>query len=276
MRYIVAILAAGLCPFATLHAQVALPASAYRGGMPPVIEQDAPAPDNNFNSAAFSRAYVRAGRPAIAVLWNRELSDMLEQSTAQVKREEHEVEEKSAFSQNPNFGREKFSQRESSVTTLGEVKSQQAARNSPAESVDLQMRTSFVNAIASRGVVLVDRNLVMRTLGLKKASPDSQRVEAEALSKHAQLLLEVLNTPDAGSSTGWATQFTIKRFSDGAILATGYVDGRQAAPSPKRFQADPNGGGFREVAAASTLLPADLGRLAAEQTLAQLGEALAR
>jgi hypothetical protein len=33
-----------------------------------------------FNRAAFSSAYAKAGRPAIVVLWNRELTDMLQHS----------------------------------------------------------------------------------------------------------------------------------------------------------------------------------------------------
>jgi hypothetical protein len=115
------------------------------------------------------------------------------------------------------------------------------------------------------------------TAAAKKTGNDSQQVETEAFLKHARLLLEVLNTRDNASPTGWATYVSIKRLSDGVVLAEGYMDGQAAAGAPKpapRFEADPSGG-FREVVAPAPA-PADMGRMAAEQTLARLGEALAR
>ena len=71
--------------FLAAHAQtVNIPESAYRKGQAEVLTPTPAAPSGpTFSSAAFSAAYARAGKPAMAVLWNREFSDMLQQSSAQ-------------------------------------------------------------------------------------------------------------------------------------------------------------------------------------------------
>ena len=110
----------------------------------------------------------------------------------------------------------------------------------------------------------------------KGGSLDSQQVETTALSKHAKLLMEVLNTRDAASPTGWATYVSIKRLDDGIVLAEGYMDGSPPEGTlkpPPRFEADPRGG-FREIAA-PPMKVGEVGKLVAEQTLARLGDALA-
>ena len=233
-----------------------------------------------FNAAAFDRAYARAGRPAIALLWNREFSDMLEQNTVTMARKDAQGA-MIAGGQATRTGTtgtrlEAAEVRSTVVVQVGEVKTQQQRRLGPAENVDLQMRNGpRSHAMTSGGVALIDRNTVMRTTGRGKAGADAQQVETDALDKHAALLMEVLNTPDPASPTGWATQVSIKRVKDGRILATGYVDGRLVDSGPQRFEANqPAGGGFREVAA-PTAQPSDLGRMAAEHALARLGQALA-
>jgi hypothetical protein len=249
-----------------------IPESAYRRGQADVLTP-APAPASQaaaspFNAAAFSGSYARAGRPTIAVLWNREFSDMLEQSTRNVLR----VDTRGSVDQvgNPVVGARGHI---STVESQGEERSRQRLRAGPVENQDFQMRSAFISTMTARGVQLVDRNVVMRKTAQGKQGADVQQIEADAVGKHAKLLMEVLNTPDPASPTGWATQVSIKRFSDGVILAMGYIDATSTAPSAKRFEPDPNGG-FREAATASTR-PADLGHMAAEHALARLADALA-
>lgn len=257
-----------------------IPESAYRKGMPDVVTPApaAPAPGTTFDRAAFSSAYARAGRPAIAVLWNREFTDTLEQTTAQqttidnvraggVRAEAVRL---------PGYGAMQAEGAAMSSTTItsGQVKSQDGQRSGPVERVNLQMRASFMQTLASNGVKIVDRNVTMRTTAAKsKGAHDTQQVETEALSRHAKLLMEVLNTPDAAAPTGWATYVSIKRLSDGIVLAEGYLTGESTAPkAAPKFEADPRGG-FREVAAAA-LTPGDSARNVAEQALVRLRTAL--
>jgi hypothetical protein len=256
----------GALPPAAFAQAPNIPASAYRSGQPdtltppPAAVSDVPV----LNRGSFSAAYAKAGRPTIAVLWNREFTDMLQQGSASQVSVDSAAEVRGAAIGN-------------TTVTMQDTKTTQAQRRGPVERVDLQMRASFMQTITSAGVKLVDRNVVMRTTAAKqKGDLDSQQIETEALSKHARLLMEVLNTRDATSPTGWATYVSIKRLADGVVLAEGYMDGKPAEGTPKpapKFEADPRGG-FREVV--QPVKVGDVGRLVGEQTLARLGEALAR
>ena len=267
-----------------------IPASAYRAGEPDVIAPP-PAPVSSvpqFHRAAFAAAYARAGRPTIAVLWNREFSDMLEQSTAAQEREDTSYARTGEAlglavrgrGAGLAYGQADSAGAASTTVTVGEGKTIQARRNGPAERVDLEMRAAFLQTMASAGVRLVDRNLVMRTTAARHkgqgAGLDSQQVETEALAAHARLLMEVLATRDAAALLGWSVFVSIKRMADGVVLTEGYMDGRLPKDAPRpapRFEADPHGG-YRQVAEPTTV--ADIGQRLGEQTLARLGEALAR
>ncbi len=293
----------------TAQAQApAIPESAYRSGQPEVLSRVPPPGANGpvFSSAAFSAAYAKAGKPAMAVLWNREFSDMLQQSTAQTltidesaaavsRSQSGRVSGYSAdrttvggpgyVASETNAGAATYAagERRSAVVgnttvTLADTKTSQAQRRGPVERVDLQMRSSFLQTIVASGVRLVDRNVIMRTTaaGQKGASIDTQQIETEAISKHAALLMEILNTRDPQSPTGWSTYVSVKRFKDGMIVMEGYLDGQLPEGTPKppgKFEADPRGG-FRQVY--EPVKVGDVGKRAAEQTLARLGEALAR
>jgi hypothetical protein len=262
-----------------------IPPGAWRQGMPDVL---VPPPVAALpalpalNLAAFSASYARAGRPAMAVLWNRSFSDMLQQDNAsQLSIDSARAGVAAGETvRMPGYSASQLSAAVVGNTTITarDTRSQQAIRGGPVERVDLQMRSAFIQTMAAAGARMVDRNVVMRTTAAgKKGGNDSQQVETEAFLKHARLLLEVLNTRDNASPTGWATYVSIKRLSDGVVLAEGYMDGQAPAGAAKpapRFEADPQGG-FREVVAPAPA-PADMGRMAAEQTLARLGEALAR
>jgi len=261
-----------------------IPESAYRRGMPDTITPPPVAVSTGpqFNRSGFGSAYARAGHPTIAVLWNREFTDMLQQQSAsQVSIDTLRAGAVSSEAVRvPGYSAAQVSGATIGNTTITaqEVKTQQVQRSGPVERVDLQMRSAFMQTMASSGVRLVDRNVVMRTTAARQKGGglDTQQVETDALTRHAKLLMEVLNTRDAASPTGWATYVSIKRLADGVVLAEGYMDGRLPEDAPKpapRFEADPRGG-FREIVKPVTV--GDTGKLVAEQTLARLGEALNR
>jgi len=262
-----------------------IPDSAYRKGQAEVLT---PAPNPNdgpiFDAALFRAAYAKAKQPTVAVLWNREFSDMLEQGSATQlnidSRRAGVVAREVAVMPGYAVGQAAGASVANTTISTQESKTEQARRRGPTERVNLQMRSSFLQTVSSAGVRMVDRNVVMRTTAAgrrekdKDSKLDSQDVETGALAKHATLLMEVLNTPDAASPTGWATHVSIKRLADGAIVMEGYFDGKPqegALRATPRFEADPRGG-FRESAPKI----ADVGRLVAEQMLARLGEALVR
>lgn len=308
MKRIVPTAALSLAALAAQAQAPVIPESAYRGGQPEVLTR-APAPGAAgpvFSSAAFSAAYAKAGKPSMAVLWNREFSDMLQQSSAQTLTVNESAAavtraqsgRVSGFSGDTttvggpgfvatetNAGAATFASGErrsaavaNTTVTLADTKTTQAQRRGPVERVDLQMRSSFLQTIVSSGVRLVDRNLIMRTTAAsqKGGNLDSQQIETEAISKHAALLMEILNTRDAQSPTGWSTYVSVKSLKDGIIVMEGYLDGQLPEGSPKppaKFEADPRGA-FRQVV--EPVKVGDVGKRVAEQTLARLGEALAR
>lgn len=268
--------------FAAAAQAPAIPESAYRRDMPEVLT---PAPvaasaDPAYHPGSFRAAYARAGRPTVALLWNREFTDMLQQSSAsQVSIDTARVGVASGEALHiPGYSAAQASGAMVGNTTITtqDTKTRQAQRSGPVERVDLQMRGAFVQTLVSAGVKLVDRNVVMRTTAARQkgGNLDSQQVETDALSRHARLLMEVLNTRDAASPTGWATHISIKRIADGVVLAEGYLDGQLPEDAPRatpRFEADPRGG-FREVV--KPVKVGEVGRRVGEQTLARLGDAL--
>jgi hypothetical protein len=263
----------------------AIPDSAYRRNQPEVLVPEklppAMAAMPTYNAGSFAAAYRKAGSPTMVVLWNREFSDMLQQSSAsQVSIDTTRAGAASVVREvGPGWSTADAASASRSNTTITarDTKTVQAQRGGPVERVNLQMRSSFVQTIVGAGVKLVDRNLVMRTTAnAKKGELDSQDIETSAFIKHAKLLMEVLNTPDSASPTGWATFVSVKRLSDGVVLMEGYMDGNlpegAAKPAPK-FEADPRGG-FREVV--STTSVSEVGARVAQQTLGQLGQAIIR
>lgn len=270
---------------ASAAAQSSIPDSAYRRGQPEVLKPE-PNPNDGplFDAPSFRAAYARAKQPAVAVLWNREFSDMLEQGSASTLtiNQAHAGVATREVAAVPGHAAGQATGVSVGRTTIDvqERRTQQARRSGPGEAFDLQMRASFMQTLSRAGLRLVDRNMVMRTTAASRRAADTegkldaQQIETTALSKHAALLMEVLNTRDAASPTGWSTFVSVKRFDDGTVVTEGYYNGLPpegaARPAP-RFEADPRGG-FREVAPKV----ADVGRLVAEQMLARLGEALAR
>ncbi len=276
-------LAFGTCAIAQTPA---IPDSAYRKNQPDVLVQDKPkssiAALPSFNASAFTVAYRKVGSPNMVVLWNREFSDMLQQdSAAQISIDSTRAGAASVVREN-GLG---WSTADAAVVSSGnttitarDTKTVQAQRSGPVERVNLQMRSSFIQTIVGAGVKMVDRNIVMRTTAtVTKGALDSQGIETSAFVKHAKLLMEVLNTPDSASPSGWATFVSVKRLSDGVILMEGYMDGNLAADAPKaapKFEADPRGG-FREVPTPAVSV-SEVGSRVAQQTLALLGQAMTR
>lgn len=253
-----------------------IPANAYRKDLPDVMATPmAVEPGPTYSAASFTAIYTKAGKPGVAVLWNREFSDLLQQG------ESTQLSISSArvggvqVDGNTAAG---VSAAKTTVTSQ-DIKSRQDERVGPAEHLDLQMRSAFMQALVRAGVRVVDRNVAMRTtaLGKKGDALDSQQVETEAIGKHAQLLMEVLNTRDPASPTGWATHVSVKSLHDGTLLAESYVEG-SLRPQPmggaKRFAADPRGG-FREVQTPAKPM-VESGQHAAEQTLLTLQQALGK
>jgi hypothetical protein len=174
MKHRVALLGPSLVA-AVATAQVPnIPDSAYRRDLPMVLTPApaSPSPAPQFNREAFAAAYARAGRPAIALLWNREFTDLLQQGMAyQLSIDSVHAAAGSREAVRADGYQAAGAQgamASSTTVTQREVRSGQGLRSGPAERIDLEMRSGFVQAITGAGVRLVDRNVVMRTTAARR------------------------------------------------------------------------------------------------------------
>lgn len=197
--------------------------------------------------ARFKRAYAAAGRPKVALFWNRELTDRLALDKVELERGAAWESETRTPAQ-----RERQAEWSTERRTLLEG---QAAREAPAEEREWRMRSAYVNALLASGVQLLDRNLIMRSQALKTrdAAADPQRVETAAIRSGARWLLEVLLTPGADGS-GVVIASRLKNVQDGSVMAETLYDGaaeaitaQTAAGKARRYAADPVRGGYQPV-----------------------------
>lgn len=247
---------------------LAMPAQAqYREGMPEVMAAPAVASaDPGADTAAFGAAYRKAGKPRMAVLWNRELTDTLSTGHDHVA----QLTQAGQGAAVTAVGEEGRSIAQvagaSSVTTLrvGERQAEpDAQRTSLAENEDWPLMTAFNTRLRDAGVTLVDRSVAMRAkaaAGSAEQRRDVQTLETQALRDKADLLVEVLQTPDAKAPFGVLFRVEVKRISSGELVASLVSDGKAPERGPGRFVAGAKGF-VREAAP--------------EQTLAQAGDVVA-
>lgn len=267
---------AGLAPaLLVLAAACALPAQAqYRSGRPdtlapPVRSEPAAAADN----AAFRAAYEKAGRPRIAVFWNRNLDDRLATDYDRVLEARQSSASVATVAASPYGNAVVAAGQSDSVTTLraGErATAEQASRPGLGERVDWPVAAAFNSQLQSAGVRLVDRALAMRALAASSEAEsrrDVQTIELKALQDKADLFVEVLQTPDAGAPLGVMFRIDVKSVSTGGLLASVATDGKPAAAGPGRFVAGKDGF-VREAPRAPDT--ADVGRVLASATMSAL------
>ena len=234
---------------AALLALVAAPAIAqgpYRTGVPDVMTPP-PAPPSRMAVAAgeFRQRYVKAGSPRIILFWNRTLSDEVQSQYAN---------RKSAISTSQTgviAGRVGYSGVAAAGATVNtaEVSStrervREGSRDGMAESADWKVETAFNRAFIDNGARFVDRSVAMRTTAQGKKigiDPNVQDIETSALIGKADLLMEVLQTPDDDSPVGYTFRAEVKDIRTGRIIATAMIDGTRIKNGPGRFIATSNG-----------------------------------
>ena len=222
---------AGLPAFACMLVLGGPAAAQYREGQPEVlVPAPQPAvPGDTAATLAFAEAYRKAGRPRIAAFWNRPFGEDLADSRA-----------------------DQLSIR--STRTAGSsstvVRSEQVVTNADRhpdarDPVLWVLEAEFANPFAAAGAFMVDRAAIMRATHLAAAGKhgnDSRVIEAAALQGKADLLLEVLMTPDAAAPSGFLYRVTVKSVASGEQLLNFVSTGRPAPPAqPDRYVATDRG-----------------------------------
>jgi hypothetical protein len=156
----------------------------YREGLPEVLAPPTAQPTRPVEDQ-FRATYARAGRPRVVIYWNRELDDEL------VDRKAQHVDIRAAAI-------------ETGPVALGAVRvdtAESIANRAAAGGVPRRLaavETAFVQLMAQQGVRLADRAAILRIehararKGKSAAATDTRTNEIDALSAHADLLIEIV------------------------------------------------------------------------------------
>lgn len=217
----------------------------------------------------FAQAYGQAGRPRVALWWNRQLSDRHSDQGRDVARLDAEVSAD---------GR-----RASLASSRGREAQVDAARRSSLSERDLfQVETAFTRGLLDAGVRVVDRATIVRLAAVHKggsqapAALDAQQLEMQALAGHADVFLEVLLSPDVDAPLGVGFRIDLKQVRSGQVLGTAYLHAMPELPppAPAHFEARP-GGYVRVSPPPPTVTVEAVGDALVLQTLAELQPRLA-
>jgi len=237
-----------LCAIACI-ASIATPAIAqYRENMPEVLAapppRATPGQQNMAAVSAFRAAYARKKSPRMVVFWNRQLTDSLSTS--------YEAWSRVSLADGRFSDRTDYYDGTTSVSGRAaelEVRSGRTASTADGargvglpERADWRAAQGFNRTMLQGGARLIDRTLIMRSTALRSANrDDAQSIEMSALTGKADLLVEVLQTPDESAPSGYTFRVDVKDIRSGTLLATVVTQGVPAPSGPGRWVAGPNG-----------------------------------
>ena len=240
-------------------------AAQYRAGVPDVLSP-APEPGSPMMAAAhhFRASYAKHGSPRIILFWNRVLSDEVQSQYAD---RVSAVSTSRAGAVEGPVGYAAYGAAAGRVATFDAAATKErireGQRDSMAESADWKVENAFNRAFIDNGARFVDRSVAMRVTAHGRklgATPNVQDIETGALVGKADLMMEVLQTPDPHSPVGYSFRAQVKDVRSGRILASAVSNGGDIAHGPGPMVATSHG--FERAA------PADV-------TLEDVGEALA-
>jgi hypothetical protein len=223
-------------------AQQNIPESLYRPDTPPVLQAESTAVFRNRGGtiAQFASVYGTKGRPRIAVFWNRRFDDRLSDWTTGLRVTATESTELDVAANGERVDGEKTSSALSGRldADLKERRTVEASWRLPEqqrgglpEGLAFQLESGFTATFAEANVAMVDRAAAMRLQDrtVRTSDPDTQRVETDALSSHADLLLEVLMAPQPAAPLGMVFQVNVKDVRTGQVVHSLTSDGQAAS-----------------------------------------------
>lgn len=252
--------AAAALAAASAAAQVLVQGQAAPGPQPFVVERGGMAalpasPRAQQTLDAFAAAYARAGRPRVALWWNRGLSDRVASETREVQRITAQANREGTWA--------------GITASRGTEVARESERRSTLAERDLfQVETEFTRRLLDAGVQVVDRATIVRLAAGKDAQApapqNTQALEMAALAGHADLFLEVLLSADPAAPLGWGFRTNLKAVKSGQVLGTAYLDAMPELPPAGRGTYVARAGGY-------DLVPAP----PAKVTVQAIGDALA-
>jgi len=213
----------------------------------------------------FAQAYARAGRPRVALWWNRVLSDRHADESREVARVTAEVS---------------ADRRRASVEVFEGRETRDPAQRSTrlAERDLFQVETEFTRGLLDAGVRLIDRATILRLAAAHKQKPadlDRQQLEMQALLGHAEVFLEVLLSPDDSAPLGIGFRTDLKTVQGGQLLGSAYLTAMPELPPRGRGEYVARPGGYELVPAPPPRITVQaIGHTLALQTMQEMARRL--
>lgn len=280
-KYVSALFEAGV----VLAIALAVPLEAvaqYRVDQPAVLERATPlpVPDTAPQTAgAFRNAYTAAGKPRIALFWNIAFNDQLSDQTVTSTRTQGVENRTFSTLDKTTSGdagaarlREGDDQRtvDKTVSTASRVTNRSVRSTNFSERDTFLLETAFTKTMQEGGVQFIDRAAIMRTTSAAAGGGgDARTIETKALLGKAELMLEILLTPDPEASAGWGFQGALKEIESGRMLGSFYSKGSpRVAALPAQYRATDKG--FQRVTQQQTITIDVVGRTLALDAMAEL------
>ncbi|MCT2559367.1 hypothetical protein N0B51_10290 [Tsuneonella sp. YG55] len=246
MRVVIARLAIAAGVLSLTAPAAAQAGPGFRSGTPPVLTPPPRAVDTRgFDEARSAAEYRRVGSPRIVVFWNRELSDRIanDYDAVMLERGEAASGAASAVSRNGRYAEGAQVSAYERETRIGKREVTDDSRGSLLdEDEEWSFLEAFQGRLQSAGVRLVDRNLAMRSIAAQPGGPlDKQSAEMSGITRLADLMLAIVQTPADGTPLGVRFKVTVTDLRTGTILATLVDDGDSRAIVPGRFVAGATG-----------------------------------
>jgi hypothetical protein len=231
-------------------------AAQFRDGVSPVLTPPAAAasPTPPDLAPALAKAYVDAGRPRIALYWNRTLSSAIqserysrESTQLNASATETALDKQTdgpAGKATLHDGDEKL--KASRLVTKTDGVAEDPGRPLPLSERDAALlEAMFTSCMARAGLSFVDRSIIVRANAVTEhaANPDPKTNEMQSLLKYADLLLQVLVVPDRDAPLGNGFQISLTDVRTGAKLHSAYSQAVPQLPpaGPGRWVATEHG-----------------------------------
>lgn len=172
----------------------------------------------------FSAAYKKAKSPKIAIFWNRELTDTLDEwyGTSRTV-----ITQNGQGSVSGNFGSNNLNLNGSSNSQTS-IEQQYRTGNDQrpqfSESREWQFQDGFLGPFLKAGAYVVDRAAIVRLTGVNAGGMNGKAIETKAISGMADILIEVLAANQGQSRSGYELRARVIETKTGRIL--GYVNSR--------------------------------------------------
>tara|TARA_R110002051_G_scaffold273597_1_gene334230 strand:+ start:5519 stop:6379 length:861 start_codon:yes stop_codon:yes gene_type:complete len=182
------------------------------GSPPPPVSKPGYAAEIASIKTTFRQNYQMAGRPRLAIFWNRNLDDQLSQWYTQ--------------SRNIDTREHLYGEGFSATQRRLDVEGRFDDRPDTGELASFEFGAGFTRTLLNAGVEIVDRDTIMRlthrdveAIAENIIVADYQQVEIDALVDYADYLAEVIYSPESDDDAPFSVMITIKEVRTGRMVS---------------------------------------------------------